>query len=109
MGANGRRQIVDAEREPDSMKPYRNIHYRNAGKGEPCSFGCGRPTTDAAHIRLAGFCGTGQKPSDVMLVDACRTCHERIGNMNKESDAAEVLRALCRTLVRRAEMGWFDA
>lgn len=44
------------------MEPWRSKKYRDAGKGEPCAFRCGRDTVEGAHIRLAGFCGTGQKP-----------------------------------------------
>jgi len=145
------------------MKPWRSKKYRDAGKGHPCTFNCGRPAVEGAHIRLKGFCGTGQKPPDVMLVDCCRECHQSRGNMNRVDpigvdelseyakqcagnledffaywntdtykddglevehvvedvralcsavskfiDAPEVLAALCRTLVRRADEGWMD-
>jgi len=90
------------------MKPFRSKSYRDAGKGLKCCFCRMREATDAAHIRLPGLCGTGQKPPDVMIIDACRQCHETFGDMNLREDARWVLAALCRTLVRRAELGWFD-
>lgn len=89
------------------MKPWRSRDWTQAGKGEPCTiWPCGNLTTDFAHIRLAGFCGTQQKPPDVMGIDVCREHHDAYGNM--QDDPADVLAALCRTLIRRIEMGFFE-
>jgi len=89
------------------MTPFRSKAYRNAGKGCVCVL-CRRETaTDAAHIRLAGTCGMGTKPWDVSILDCCRACHEKYGNMNREEDAPDVLRGLVLTLMRRAELGFF--
>jgi hypothetical protein len=56
---------------------------RKAAKGQPCMVrlpGCdgGGETTVLAHYRLAGTCGTGTKPPDVLGAWACASCHDRI-------------------------------
>lgn len=54
---------------------------RKSAKGQPCMVrlpGCdgGGETTVLAHYRLAGTCGTGTKPPDVLGAWACWFCHE---------------------------------
>lgn len=42
--------------------------------------GCdgGSDTTVLAHYRLAGYCGTGIKPPDLLGAWCCHSCHETI-------------------------------
>ena len=53
-------------------------------RGEPCmvrlSGICNRnpETTVAAHYRLAGLCGTGLKPLDILAAWSCADCHDAI-------------------------------
>ena len=35
-------------------------------------------TSVLAHIRLAGLCGTGIKPPDLIATIACSACHDEI-------------------------------
>ena len=90
-------------------KPWRSKAYLSAARDQPCSFcGVSDGTVVAAHIRLSGFCGTGQKPSDIMTVDACQNCHDKLDGRqqpNWQNDWQQVLRALCKTLNRRLEQG----
>lgn len=49
-------------------------------EGQPCLVripGCdgGGPTTVAAHYRLAGMCGMGIKPADILAAWCCDHCH----------------------------------
>ena len=53
---------------------------RKAARGKPCMIrlpGCdgGGETTVLAHYRLAGTCGTGMKPPDILGAWACHHCH----------------------------------
>lgn len=68
-------------------------------------------TTVAAHVRVAGLCGMGIKPSDLLTIRACSNCHDVIdGRVQKKGlDKREintyVLEALCRTLVEYEKEG----
>lgn len=70
------------------------MNLRKLAEGQPCQVrlpGCdgGGPTTVLAHYRLAGYCGVGMKPPDVMGAWCCSRCHELIdgrqhlGNMTR--------------------------
>lgn len=57
------------------------MNARKAAQSQPCTVrlpGCdgGGETTVLAHYRLAGHCGTGQKPPDSMGAFACASCHD---------------------------------
>lgn len=56
---------------------------RSIAKDQPCQVrlpGCdgGGETTVLAHYRLAGYCGTGMKPMDLLGAWCCFSCHELI-------------------------------
>lgn len=56
---------------------------RRDARGRPCLVrlpGCdgGGETTVLAHYRLAGYCGTGLKPADVLGAFACDPCHAAV-------------------------------
>lgn len=56
---------------------------RKLARGKPCMVrlpGCsgGGETTVLAHYRLAGYCGTGLKPDDVLGAWACAHCHDAV-------------------------------
>ncbi|UIW10356.1 protein of unknown function DUF1364 [Flyfo siphovirus Tbat2_3] len=59
-------------------------NLRKEAKGRECQvriFGVcnGNPeTTVLAHYRMAGLCGTGTKPNDLMAAWACSSCHDEI-------------------------------
>ena len=86
---------------------------RAAAKGQPCMVrlpGCdgGGETTVLAHYRLAGYCGTGIKPPDVMGAWCCASCHDRIdGRVNCGIPRAELRLAhaegVLRTIAERGE------
>lgn len=71
-------------------------------------------TTVAAHYRLAGLCGTGMKPPDVIAAHACSSCHDVVDGRNRTDDwdyeevrfmhAEGVLRTL-NELVKRGYFG----
>ena len=59
----------------------RTTAARQAARGRPCLIrlpGCdgGGETTVLAHYRLAGYCGTGLKPPDVLGALCCGPCHD---------------------------------
>lgn len=66
-------------------------------------------TTVAAHIRIAGTCGMGIKPSDLLTVRACLSCHDEIDRRTQLLAADEVRlyvhEAHCRTLVEYEKEG----
>lgn len=56
---------------------------RRAARGMPCTIrlpGCdgGGETTVAAHYRLSGLCGIGQKSPDQIAAHACFSCHQKV-------------------------------
>ena len=58
----------------------RVVNLRKEARGRPCYVrlpGCtgGGDDTVLAHYRLAGYCGTGMKPPDIMGAWACDVCH----------------------------------
>lgn len=66
-------------------------------------------TTVAAHIRIAGTCGMGMKPSDLLTVRACSSCHDEIDRrtwrMQPDEVRLYVHEAHCRTLVEYEREG----
>ena len=88
------------------MKPWRSKAYLAAANGVPCVYCDSVGTTVACHIRLKGFCGTGQKPHDWMVIDACADCHAKLDGRQQPSwqgDYERLLIGFCRTIERRYE------
>lgn len=62
---------------------------RKAAKGQRCQVRlpgiCNHnpETVVLAHYRLAGMCGTGIKPSDLLGAFACSSCHDCIDGRTK--------------------------
>lgn len=75
-------------------------NLRKEAKGKPCMVRIpgictgGGEDTVLAHYRLAGYCGTGLKPSDMMGAWACHACHDAVDGRNKQGRDYEWLR-LC--------------
>ncbi|ELV1685189.1 DUF1364 domain-containing protein [Escherichia coli] len=44
-------------------------------------------TTVLAHYRMAGICGTGMKPDDLIATIACSSCHDEIDRRTRLVDA----------------------
>ena len=67
---------------------------RKAARGRECQVRIpgvcnGNPETSVlAHIRLAGLCGTGIKPPDLIATIACSACHDEIDRRTHFVDAA---------------------
>lgn len=59
------------------------------------------------HIRIAGFNGVGQKPSDFMGCHACQPCHDALDGRdpNKKPSGHEIMRAVFWTQHRLFEAG----
>lgn len=60
---------------------------RKLARGQPCMVrlpGCdgGGETTILAHYRIAGECGMGMKPPDLLGAWACASCHDHIDRRN---------------------------
>lgn len=66
---------------------------RKAARGRECQVRIpgvcnGNPeTTVLAHIRIAGLCGTGIKPPDLIAAIACSSCHDEIDRRTRLVDA----------------------
>ena len=56
--------------------------------------GCdgGGETTVLAHYRLAGYCGTGIKPPDLMAAWCCAHCHDQIDGRTMSHGPRELMR-----------------
>lgn len=68
-------------------------------------------TVIAAHIRIAGLCGMGAKPSDILTVRACSACHDVMDGRVKAPEFSSdeltgyIHDAHCRTLVEYVKNG----
>lgn len=77
---------------------------RRAARGQMCTLrleGCNynKETTVLAHVRMAGHCGIGSKPSDIKSCFACSSCHDVIDGRTKgEFDYKDLLRGHFETL-----------
>lgn len=87
-----------------------STRIRKSAKGKDCLLRlpgvCNHnpETVVAAHIRIAGLCGIGLKPSDLLTVRACDSCHGVMdGRIKADHISADDLtlyihEAHCRTL-----------
>lgn len=72
-------------------------------------------TVVAAHIRIAGTCGTGIKPSNLLTVRGCDACHAvidgrtRAPHITPEQLTLYIHEAHCRTLVEYEREGLIHA
>jgi len=72
-------------------------------------------TVVACHLRIAGTCGVGLKPSDLLTVRACAACHDILDGRSKaphitpEELTLYVHEAHCRTLVEYEREGLIHA
>lgn len=63
--------------------------FRKIARGMPCLIrGAGvcngrLDTTIAAHYRLAGLCGVGMKPNDLIAAHSCSCCHDYVDGRSK--------------------------
>ena len=66
-------------------------------------------TVVGAHIRLFSVAGAGQKPDDVLMIDACSNCHALFDSRDKWADAGlgwdDVMQGLMRTLLAKRAAG----
>ena len=100
--------------------PLRSKKMLDAAKGQSCvNCGVADDTVVAAHyqgIRSSEFGkGVGQKPSDLMVADLCRKCHEAFDNYegsgyeNRQyrriDNSEQFLTNIVRTIMRRIDQG----
>jgi hypothetical protein len=66
-------------------------------------------TTVLAHYRLAGTCGTGIKPPDLLAAWACSACHDYIdgrgGNVDKGTARLWHAEGVLRTIAALVKLG----
>lgn len=84
-------------------------NLRKAAKGQECQIRLGGicnfnpETTVLAHYRLAGTCGTGMKPPDLLGAWACSECHSAVDGRGSAltrdtvrlAHAEGILRTIC--------------
>lgn len=79
------------------------MDLRKLARGQDCMVRIpgvcnGNPeTTVLAHYRLAGACGMGVKPPDIMGAWCCSACHDAV-------DGRAVIRGLSQELIARDEI-----
>lgn len=56
------------------QKPLRDKRHLQFIRKLPCCV-CGKMPSEAAHIRMGYFGGTGMKPGDDCTVPLCKPCH----------------------------------
>lgn len=57
-------------------------------------------TTVLAHYRLAGTCGVGMKPHDLLGAWACSSCHDEIDRRTRRIDADSAAMAHLEGVIR---------
>lgn len=73
---------------------------RKEARGKPCQIRVpgictgGGEDTVLAHYRLAGACGVGMKPSDILGAWSCAACHDAVDGRNPQGREKDFLR-LC--------------
>ncbi|EOT9064066.1 nuclease domain-containing protein [Escherichia coli] len=78
-------------------------NLRKEARGRECQvriYGVcnGNPeTTVLAHYRMAGICGTGMKPDDLIGAWACSACHDEIDRRTHNLD--NILKGLLDSLI----------
>jgi hypothetical protein len=92
------------------QRPQKVAAIRAASAGKTCTIAApgiclhGTETVVGAHLRAFGNAGTGQKPDDLFIVDACAACHAAL-DAGRIDDTAQILRALMTTQARRRAEG----
>jgi hypothetical protein len=91
------------------------IDLRKFARGQLCAIrlpGCsgGGEDTVLAHYRLAGLCGVGLKPPDMVGAHACHRCHDLVDGRTKTDMSRDFLlqafaEGVMRTLYRLHEQG----
>lgn len=90
------------------------MNLRKLARGQPCLVrlpGCsgGREDVVLAHYRLAGECGVGMKPPDVLGAWACASCHDHVDRRTRTLDHEFVRLAhaegVMRTIAKLVKMG----
>lgn len=84
---------------------------RKAAKGQQCQIRligiCNHnpETVVLAHYRLAGYCGTGIKPSDLMGAFACDACHAAVdGRLKTDLSPDELQTAFAEGVMRTQQI-----
>lgn len=93
----------------------RSAKLRNAARDRACTLRipgvCNGDTATvvACHLRLFSFGAMSAKPSDLLMVDGCSSCHAVLDSRDKWADAAfgydDILRALMETITRNEQAG----
>lgn len=92
-------------------------NLRDLARGQQCQIRipgvCNRnpETTVLAHYRMAGICGTGQKPPDECGAWACSACHDAVDRrtelwMGEEFIKRAHLEGVIRTLHELSRLGY---
>jgi Protein of unknown function (DUF1364) len=92
-------------------------NLREAARGQMClvrvpgSCNSNPETTVLAHYRLAGTCGVGMKPPDLLGAWCCSGCHDAIDGRSKTHHTRELLdlmhaEGVMRTLATLHERGF---
>lgn len=94
---------------------------RDSARGKDCQLrlpgvcNFSRETVVAAHLRIAGTCGIGMKPSDLLTVRACSACHDVLDGRRKMANGMEcgdlmtyIHEGHCRTLLAYEKEGLIE-
>lgn len=93
---------------------HKNKAMRDSCRGKPCQLmlapQCSsEETTQPAHVQLRGHGGTGTKPSDLFLVDACDNCHAILDGRVKSEHSRDCLDLIALRAMYRKQQYFLDA
>lgn len=86
------------------------MNLRTAARGRECMVRlpqiCNHnsETVVLAHYRLAGTCGTGMKPHDLLGAWACSACHEEIDRRTRRAEAEYVRLCFAEGVMRTIDV-----
>ncbi|NDJ59424.1 DUF1364 domain-containing protein [Enterobacteriaceae bacterium 4M9] len=89
-------------------------NLRRAARGRECKIRIpgicnGNPETSVlAHIRLAGTCGIGMKPPDILAAVGCNCCHDAVDGRIKTPYSREELHSMHADGVLRTQIMWLE-
>ncbi len=87
-------------------------NLRKQARGRECQIRIpgvcnGNPETSVlAHMRLAGTCGTGIKPPDILAAISCNCCHDAVDGRLKTEYSTDELHSMHADGVLRTQIMW---
>jgi hypothetical protein len=96
-------------KKPKRTERFRSQRHLRHIRSHACVMCDAEAPIEAAHVRIAGTCGMGQKPDDFYCVALCRDCHQKQHTIGERTfwhgrDVMAIIDAFIRTSPVRREI-----